>query len=292
VTDVYAAVAALVREGGSAVGAACAVLGVSRSAYYAWRERGPSRRRRRRADLAPSVRALFWKHRRRYGARRIAAELADLGEVCSRRLVRKIMEAEGLRAIQPKSFVPKTTDSRHRLGYSPNLILDTPEPNGINQLWVGDITYVPLRGGGFCYLASLMDRHSRDIVGWEVSETMTDELTLAALRMAIRDRQPPALLVHHTDRGGQYASGRYRAVLRRAGMRQSMSRAGNVYDNAFMESCFGTFKTELEMTEYDDCGQARREIAEYVAYYRTERKHSALGYVTPRQFERLVAVRS
>jgi len=289
---VYAAVAALVREGGQGVEAACAVLGVSRSAYYAWCGRGPSRREQRQADLTPLVRALFWKHRRRYGARRIAAELADLGETCGRRLVRKIMEAEGLRAIQPKSFVPKTTDSRHRLGYSPNLILDTPEPNGINQLWVGDITYVPLRGGGFCYLASLMDRYSRDIAGWELSETMTDELTLAALRLAIRDRQPPPALVHHTDRGGQYASGHYRAVLRRAGLRQSMSRAGNVYDNAFMESCFGTFKTELEMTEYDTCQEARREIAEYIAYYRSDRKHSALGYLCPTHFERRAALRS
>jgi transposase InsO family protein len=173
------------------------------------------------------------------------------------------------------------------LGYSPNLIVDAPAPSGVNQLWVGDITYVPLRGGVFCYLATLMDRYSRDIVGWELAETMTDTLPLAALQMAIRDRQPPPRLVHHTDRGGQYASTRYRAVLRRADMRQSMSRADNCYDNAFMESCFGTFKTELEMTEYDNQRDARRQIAEYIDYYRTDRKHSALGYVTPQQFERL-----
>lgn len=285
----YAAIAALVREEGGAVEAICTVLGVSRSAYYAWCECEPSNHKRREAELTPLVRALFWKHRRRYGARRLVADLADLGHVCSRRLVRTIMKKEGLRAIQPKSFVPKTTDSRHRLGYNPNLILDTPAPNGINQLWVGDITYVPLRGGGFCYLALLMDRYSRDIVGWAIAETMTDALTLAALRMAIRERQPPALLIHHTDRGGQYASNRYRAVLRRAGMRQSMSRADNVYDNAFMESCFGTIKTELEMTEYENCDEARRIIAEYIAYYRTERRHSALGYLSPMQFQHLKA---
>lgn len=288
----YAAIARLVQEDGHAVEAVCAALDVSRSAYYAWQQRRPTGHTQRQADLTPWVRAVFWKHRRRYGARRIASDLADLGEACSRRLVRKIMKNEGLRALQPKSFVPKTTDSQHTLGYSPNLILDTPEPSGVNQLWMGDITYVPLRGGSFCYLASLMDRYSRDLVGWELSETMTDALTLAALRMAIRERQPPALLVHHTDRGGQYASARYRAVLARAGMRQSMSRAGNVYDNAFMESCFGTFKTELEMTEYENCREARREIAEYIAYYRSERKHSALGYVSPTQFERLVEVRA
>jgi putative transposase len=270
----------------------CAVLDVSRSAYYAWCARAPSLRDQREAELTPFVRAVFWNHRRRYGARRIAAVLADMGEVCSPRWVAKVMKNQGLRALQPKSFVPKTTESRHHLGYSPNLILDTPEPCRVNQLWVGDITYVPLRGGAFCYLATLMDRYSRDIVGWELDETMTDELTLAALRMAIRERQPLADLVHHTDRGGQYASTRYRAVLKRAGMLQSMSRAGNVYDNAFMESCFGTFKTELEMTEYDNCWAARRAIDEYIDYYRLERKHSALGYLSPTQFERLTAARA
>jgi putative transposase len=288
---VYAAIEVLVRDDECPTEVACAVLKVSRSAYYAWRERSPSHRDQREATLTPLVRALFWKHRRRYGARRIAADLADLGEVCSPRRVANIMKIQGLRAIQPKSFVPRTTDSRHPLGYSPNLILDTPEPDAVNQLWVGDITYVPLRGGTFCYLASLMDRYSRDIVGWELDEMMTDELTLAALRMAIRDRQPSPQLIHHTDRGGQYASARYRAVLRRAAMRQSMSRAGNVYDNAFMESCFGTFKTEMEMTEYEDCRAAREEIAEYIAYYRTERKHSALGYLSPTHFESLTTCR-
>jgi putative transposase len=285
-------VAAIVQENAWATATVCAVLDVSRSAYYAWCERVPSLRDQREAELTPFVRAVFWDHRRRYGARRIVAVLADMGEVCSPRWVAKVMKNQGLRAIQPKSFVPKTTDSRHHLGYSPNLILDTPEPCRVNQLWVGDITYVPLRGGAFCYLATLMDRYSRDIVGWDLAETMTDQLTLAALRMAIRERQPLADLVHHTDRGGQYASARYRAVVKRACMLQSMSRAGNVYDNAFMESCFGTFKTELEMTEYDNCWAARRAIDEYIDYYRIERKHSALGYLSPTQFERLTAARA
>ena len=283
----YAAVEAIAQDDAVPTASVCDVLGVGRSAYYAWRDGSPSGHERREAALTPLVRAVFWKHRRRYGARRIAEELADLGEVCSPRRVGNILKTQGLRAIQPKSFVPKTTDSRHHWGYSPNLILDTPEPSGVNQLWVGDITYVPLRGSVFCYLAALMDRYSRNIVGWELAETMTDELTLAAVRMAIRDRQPAVDLVHHTDRGGQYASARYRAVLRRAGMRQSMSRAGNCYDNAFMESCFGTFKTELEMTDYEDYRTARREVAEYIDYYRTDRKHSALGYRTPTQFEGL-----
>lgn len=286
----YAAIDTLVQDGW-ATEVVCELLAVSRSAYYAWRQREPSCREQRQTELTPLVRAVFWKHRRRYGARRIAAELADLGEVCSPRVVAKIMKDQGLRAIQPKSFVPRTTESRHRLGYSPNLIAEAADPDGIDQLWVGDITYVPLRGGAFCYLASLMDRYSRNIVGWELAETMTDALTLAALRMAIRARQPAAELIHHTDRGGQYASAAYRSVLRRATMRQSMSRARNVYDNAFMESCFGTLKTELEMTEYENCWDARREIAEYIAYYCSERKHSALGYLSPRQFESLTTLK-
>lgn len=265
--------------------AVCSTLHISRSAYYAWLSGEPSSRASRDDELAPLVRAIFWKHRRRYGARRIASELADLGQRLSPRRVAKLLKNQGLRAIQPQSFVPRTTDSRHRLGYSPNLLLETPEPARIDELWVGDITYVPLCGGAFCYLALLMDRFSRALVGWRLGETMTDELTLGALRLAIGQRQPPRGLIHHTDRGGQYASVRYRHVLRRSEIRQSMSRAANCYDNAFMESCFGTIKTELEMTEYQDSRQARCEIASYLAYYNTQRRHSSLDYLSPAAFE-------
>jgi transposase InsO family protein len=142
-------------------------------------------------------------------------------------------------------------------------------------VWVADITYIPLKESAFAYLALLLDLCSRRVVGWSLAEQMTETLVLDALGHAIRDRQPAAGLVHHSDRGGQYASQAYRAVLHRAEFRQSMSRAANCYDNAFMESCFGTVKTELEMTEYQHSRQARQDIASYLAYYNHE------GAITP-----------
>jgi len=283
---VYAAVASVVEQTGLSTAAVCATLAVSRSAYYAWQAGGPGAGERASESLGRRVAAIFHRHRRRYGARRIAAELLDAGIVCSPRRVAAVLKKHGLRAIQPRSFVPKTTDSRHRLGYSPNLILDTPGPAGVDRLWVGDITYLPLRGGGFVYLAALMDRFSRDIVGWDLEAHMRESLTLTALGRAIRARQPRPGLVHHTDRGGQYAGAAYRAALRRAGILQSMSRADNCYDNAFMESCWGTFKTEMGIAEYDSEAQARDAVANFVRYYRFDRKHSALGYLTPAQFAR------
>ena len=126
-----------------------------------------------------------------------------MNRVCGRRRVAKLLKTQGLKAIQPKSFKPRTTESRHRLGYSPNLLLELEEADGIHQLWVGDITYIPIDGGNFSYLATLMDRFSRRIVGWQLGQDMTERLVLAALKMAIRSRQPSAGLVHHTDRGGQ-----------------------------------------------------------------------------------------
>ena len=204
---------------------------------------------------------------------------------CSRQRVAKLMKTAGLKAIQPKSFKPRTTESRHHLGYSANLLLDLEEPSTPHRLWVGDITYIPVERMGFGYLAVLMDRFTRRIVGWDFRDDMTEALTLCALKKSIRTIQPAVDLIHHTDRGGQYAGKAYRKVLRRAQMLQSMSRAGDCYDNAFMESCFGTIKNELEMTEYKSIKQAKRELTEYIHYYNTQRRHSSLGYLTPAQFE-------
>lgn len=273
-------------EEGLPVSVSCETLGASRSAYYAWRGDGRLGPRRREDNrLRPLVRSIFREHRRRYGARRIAAELAARGEPVGRRRVARLMEQMGLAALQPKSYRPRTTDSRHPLGYSPNLLIDAPPPEGINQIWVGDITYVPLVAGDFLYLALLMDRFSRRIVGWELQDHLRESLVLAALRGAIARRRPGPGLIHHSDRGGQYAGSEYRALLARARMPQSMSRADNAYDNAFMESCFGTLKTELEMKPYESGDVARKEIPAYIRYYNTRRRHSALGYLAPEAFE-------
>ncbi len=277
------------REDGFATATLCEVLEVHRSRYYAWRRGSPSRRAREDADLKLLIREIFWEHKRRYGARRIARELQSRDKPCDVGRVSRLLREMGLRAIQPKSYRPRTTDSRHRLGYSPNLLLESPPPSGINQVWVGDISYVPLLGGDFLYLAVLMDLYSRRVVGWELRDHMKESLVLAALRAAIALRQPAADVIHHSDRGGQYAGNEYRRVLARAGMRQSMSRADSCYDNAFMESCFGTIKTELEMECYENGPIARTEIGGYLRYYNTRRRHSALDYRTPEEFEAATA---
>ena len=274
----------MMQEDGFEVTHLCDALNVHRNGYYQWTVSTENFYQKQDLKLAPMVQDIFLQHRRRYGARRISIELQDRGESCSRNKARKIMEQTGLVAIQPKSFKPRTTESRHRLGYSPNLLLEGIEVEKVNQVWVGDITYIPLPRT-FAYLAMLMDRYTRKIIGWSLDLNMEEPLVIAALKQAIKGRQPSPKLIHHTDRGGQYAGKKYRKIISRSDMLQSMSRAGDCYDNAFMESCFGTIKTELEMTTYDSFDNAMKDISEYINYYNVIRRHSAIDYLSPTSFE-------
>jgi putative transposase len=271
-------------QGDFEVAELCGTLDVSRSSYYSWQDNAPSRYKQQSQELGPMIKDIFLQHKRRYGARRISFELKEQGVSCSRGKARKIMGQMGLVAIQPKSFKPRTTESRHTLGYSPNLLIEGVDLDCINQVWVGDITYIAMQNQ-FAYLALLMDLFSRKIVGWGLDLNMEASLVTAALKQAIRSRQPCPGLIHHTDRGGQYAATEYRQLLARANMNQSMSRAGDCYDNAFMESCFGTIKTELEMTTYQSLKQARQEIQDYINYYNNIRRHSSIDYLSPNRFE-------
>ena len=283
--DVVAAADQISLEGNFAILEVCHHLSIPRSSFYEHRSETQTSWETQTRELTPMVMAIFWKHKKRYGTRRIVDDLADAGIAVSRKRVANIMKTQGLRSIQPKSFKPKTTESRHRLGYSPNLLLEKFSLTGVDQLWVSDITYVPLSVRGFCYLSMIMDRFSRRLIGWHLDVTMTEDLVVRSLKHAIGTRSVKANLIHHSDRGGQYAGKQFRSILRRASIRQSMNRADDCYDNAFMESCFGTIKTELEMTEYKNIDIAEKELKEYFAYYNRDRKHSGIGYKTPIQFE-------
>lgn len=267
----------------------CRVMEVSPGGYYSWRKRltkPPSLRRRRTVDL---IRACFWEHRRRYGSRRIAAQLQARGERIGRAAVRSVLRSENLRAIQPKKFVPSATDSRHGQTASPNLLATAEnQATGAGQVVVGDITYLPLLKGGWCYLAMWQDKFTRRIVGWAVEASMTDELVIKALEKAILKGliKPGAII--HSDRGSQYVSKDFRSRLTHYGLRQSMSAKGNCYDNAQAESFFSRFKTELvEGGAFSSVEEARVEAFSYIeGYYNTKRIHSSLGMKTPEEFER------
>jgi transposase InsO family protein len=260
----------------------CRALGVSRSGYYAWKER-PTRQ----DQLAPQVEEVFWQNSRRYGSRRITAELREQ-TVIGRHRVRRLMREQGLRAIQPRRFVPRTTDSRHGQRMSPNLLLEREIiVDRLRQVIVGDITYLPLQNGRWAYLATWMDLFSRKILGWQVASSMTAELVIEALKKAIIRERLPAGLIVHSDRGGQYVDAELRNLLKRQGFEQSMTRADETYDNAHAESLFSRYKTELlEDGAFCDLEQARSETFAYIeGYYNRTRRHSALGYLSPENFE-------
>ncbi len=271
------------------------MLKVGQAAYYAWRGGKTYRLSGGKTELAVAVKEVFYRHRRRYGARRISAELLAEGVAIGRRLASSLMKAQKLTAICPKRFVPKTTDSKHNFGFSPNLLKEAVgEPLGKGEVIVGDITYLPLQNGRFCYLACLQDKYTRRILGWAVSETMTAQLVLDAFNRARRRGLIKCRAIIHTDRGSQYAAVEYRRLLYINGYRQSMSGKGNCYDNAQAESFFSRFKTELvEGGRFESVEQARSEIFSYIeGYYNRIRRHSSLGYVSPLEFEKQLKIKN
>lgn len=267
---------------GGSVRQVCRVLELPRSSFY--HAAGPTPSEVADQRIGSLIEAIFKRHRRRYGYRRIRAELADQGETCSAARIRRIMAQRGLRAIQPKNFVPKTSNGRAD-NPSPNLLTDKPLPDAPNRVWAGDITFIPVESG-WLYLAVVIDLCSRRIVGWSLGDHLRSDLVLAALRQALRT-QPAHQVVFHSDRGSQYGSSAFRAALADAGILQSMSRRANPYDNAWTESFIGTLKSEmLQEGCFQSPSEARLEIFQYIeGYYNTHRKHSSLGYLSPSQFE-------
>jgi putative transposase len=265
------------------------VMRVSESAYHAYRGGKSHVVSSEKAAVGERVRAVFYRHRRRYGARRIAAELRAEGERAGRSLVRSQMRRLGLRAIRPKRFVPRTTDSRRTTRPSPNLLLDEQHaPRKPREVIVGDITYLPLRSGRWGYLASWQDKFSKRVVGWAVEARMTDELVLKAFRGVVAAGGVRAGTIGHTGRGSQYVSNDFRALLAGYGCRQGMSRRATCYGNAQAESFFSRYKAELlEGGAFADVSQARGETFSYIEGYDNRvRRHSSLGYKTPDEFER------
>lgn len=261
----------------------CQVLGVPRSSYY--HAASPTATELSDRDIGDLIEAIFKRHRRRYGYRRIWRELADAGITCSPARVRRIMAERGLKAIQPKTYVPRTSDGRADKP-SPNLLVGKALPDRPDRVWAGDITFVPT-AQGWLYLAVVIDLCTRRIVGWSLARHMRAGLVGDALKQALQTRRPAAGLVFHSDRGSQYGSGEYRSLLDRAGAVQSMSARANPYHNAWTESFMGTLKGEmLQDGCFADERDARTEIFDFIeAYYNTHRKHSSLGYRSPVQFE-------
>ena len=268
----------------------CDALTVSPSGFYAWRSRPESPRKIANRELLADIQRVHAQHRERYGAPRIHVELRAEVHAVSRKRVARLMHRHGIRARAPQRYRVCTTDSKHSLPVAENLLDQNFVADRPDQVWLADITYIPT-GEGWLYLAVILDLFTRKVVGWAMRDHMRAELTIAALTMAIQRRRPGPGLVHHSDRGSQYAAGDYRDILQAAAIVQSMSRKGNCWDNAPMESFFGTLKTELvHRGEYPDRDAARRDLFAYIeGYYNRQRRHSAIGYITPEQAEAISA---
>jgi len=269
----------------------CRVLEVSKAGYYAWGQRGPSARAEADATLTLTIRETFRQRRKRYGSPRIHAELAAQGRRHGAKRVARLMQAAGLRAKARRAF-RTTTDSAHTLPIAPNVlarqfaVADAHAPRPLDHAWVGDITYLPTREG-WLYLAVVLALGSRRVIGWAMQHTIDARLTETALRMALRARRPAAGVLHHTDRGSQYAAHSYQALLAAHEMQCSMSRAGDCWDNAVVESFFATLKRELVGdADWATRDEARTAVFEFIEiWYNRERRHSSLGYLSPVAYE-------
>lgn len=264
----------------------CAILNVSRSGYYAWTTRKESERSKRRNRLEVQIRRVFLEARRLYGSPKVTQILRQQGVQVSEKTVARIMKELGLKSRTVKKY-KATTNSRHNLPVYDNVLAQKFSAQAPNQVWMADITYIPSKEG-WLYLASIMDLYTRKIVGWHMDKRMTKELVLEALDQAYRRQRPQDEVLHHSDRGSQYASHEYQERLKKYGMKGSMSRKGNGYDNACIESFHSILKKELVYLEtFSTRAEAKKRIFEYIAcFYNGKRIHSSIGYVTPNQCER------
>jgi transposase InsO family protein len=264
----------------------CQVLQVSRSGYYAWRERPQSAQAQRRDQLLEQIETAHAESRQTYGSPRVHAELQAQGVACSKNTVAKLMRENGIRSKRRQRFVVRTTDSRHEHPIFENRLDRQFQQAAPNQAWAADITYVPTNEG-WLYLAAVIDLCSRAVVGWATADHLRAELPCRALQQALQQRGCVDELLHHSDRGVQYACDEYQQLLADWEITPSMSRVGNCYDNAVVESFFGTLKTELIHHEtYESRAAARQALFEYIeVFYNRQRRHSALGYRSPIEYE-------
>ncbi len=265
----------------------CEMLNVAPSGYYAWRKRPVSARQMANQELVERIRKIHQDSFGTYGSPRVHRELRAQGIACGRNRVARLMRLYHLGAKRSKRFKATTKPHRAR-SVAPNLVQRDFMAKGLAEIWLADITYIPT-AEGWLYLAAVLESYSRYVAGWAMSERISSELTIRALNMALQRRAPGPGLIHHSDRGSQYTDQRYQALLAEHGIRASMNGVGSWYDNAPMESFFGTLKSELvHHRRYASRAQARSDVYYYIeAFYNRRRRHSSLGYLSPEDYERI-----